>query len=104
LQQQASSALKDAHQSAQAAKELEGQRQQLARQAEALQQSLESLRKEELTHDSELASLSTEQVVKQVMARLQEQGSGVRGQGKQISAPRPQRPARTRIRAQRSRP
>ncbi|MGD0124106.1 MAG: hypothetical protein ABSF46_02015 [Terriglobia bacterium] len=71
LQQQASSALKDATESAQAAKELEGQRQQLTRQADALQQSLESLRKEELTHDSELASQSTEQVVKQVMARLQ---------------------------------
>ena len=81
LQQQASSALKDAHQSAQAAKELEGQRQQLARKADALQQSLESLRSQQLAHENELASLTTEEVVKRVMARLQQQVSGVRGQG-----------------------
>jgi hypothetical protein len=81
LQQQASSALKDAHQSAQAAKELAGQRQELAREADGLRQSLESLRKVKLTQNNELASLTTEEVVKRVAARLQEQGIGNREQG-----------------------
>jgi hypothetical protein len=91
LAQQASSALKDAHQSAQAAKELEGQRQQLARKADALQQSLESLHSQQLAHENELASLTTEEVVKRVMARLQEQVSGVRGQapGKEAVSSQP---------------
>jgi len=80
LEQQASSALKDAHQSAQAAQELEGQRQHLARQADALQQRLDSLRKVELTQNNELAGLTTEEVVKRVAARLEQQASGVRGQ------------------------
>jgi hypothetical protein len=81
LQQQASSALKDAHQSAQAAKQLEGQRQELARQADALQQSLNSLRQQQLSQNQALASLTTEEVVKRVVARLQEQGLGNRQPG-----------------------
>ena len=80
LQRQASSALKDASQSAQAAKELEGQRQQLARQAKTLQENLESLRQKQLSQNNQLAGLSTEEVVKRVMARLEEQGSGNREQ------------------------
>jgi len=86
LEQQASSAVRDAQQSTQAAKEIEGQRQQLARQADGLRQSLDSLHKQELARDNELASLTTEEVVKRVAARLQEQGVGNREQGTGNSA------------------
>ena len=75
LEKQAASAVRDAQQSSQAAKELEGQRQQLARDADGLRQSLDSLRNQELVRANELASLTTEEVVKRVMARLQEQGA-----------------------------
>jgi len=81
LEKQAASAVRDAQQSSQAAKELEGQRQQLARDADGLRQSLDSLRNQELVRANELASLTTEEVVKQVTARLQEQGIGNREQG-----------------------
>ncbi len=81
LEKQAASAVRDAQQSSQAAKELESQRQQLAHDADGLRQSLDSLRSQQLAHENELASLTTEEVVKQVMARLQEQGTGNRGQG-----------------------
>ncbi len=81
LQKQAASAVRDAQQSTQAARELEGQRQQLARDADGLRQSLDSLRNQELVHASELASLTTEEAVKRVAARLQEQGIGNREQG-----------------------
>ena len=81
LQKQAASAVHNAQQSAQATKELEGQRQQLARQADALQQSLDSLRRQQLSQSNQLAGLTTEEVVKRVEARLQEQGIGNREQG-----------------------
>jgi hypothetical protein len=81
LEKQAASAVRDAQQSSQAAKELESQRQQLAHDADGLRQSLDSLRSQQLAHENELASLTTEEVVKQVMARLQEQGTGNREQG-----------------------
>ena len=81
LQQQAASAVRDAQQSAQAAKQLEGQRQQLANEADGLRQSLDSLHQQQLARDNELASLTTEEVVKRVAARLQEQGIGNREQG-----------------------
>jgi hypothetical protein len=81
LQKQAASAVRQAQQSSQAAKELEGKRQQLARDADGLRQSLDSLRNQELVRASELAGLNTEEVVKRVTARLQEQGTGNRGQG-----------------------
>jgi hypothetical protein len=81
LEKQAASAVRDAQQSSQAAKELEGQRQQLARDADGLRQSLDSLRDQELVRTNELASLTTEEVVKRVAARLQEQGIGNREQG-----------------------
>ncbi len=81
LEKQATSAVRDAQQSTQAAKELEGQRQQLAHDADGLRQSLDSLRNQELVHASELASLTTEEVVKRVTARLQVQGTGNREQG-----------------------
>ena len=81
LEKQAASAVRDAQQSSQAAKQLEGQRQQLARDADGLRQSLDSLRNQELVRANELASLTTEEVVKQVTARLQEQGIGNREQG-----------------------
>jgi len=71
LQKQAASAVRDAQLSTQAAKEIEGQRQQLARDADGLRQSLDSLRSQQLTHENELASQTTEEVVKQVTARLQ---------------------------------
>ncbi len=76
LEKQAAGAVQDAQQSSQAAKELEGQRQQLAREADALRQSLDSLRNQDLVRANELASLTTEEVVKRVAARLQEQGIG----------------------------
>jgi hypothetical protein len=86
LEKQAASAVRDAQQSTQAAKELEGQRQQLAHDADGLRQSLDSLRNQELVHASELASLTTEEVVKQVTARLQEQGTGKEAVSSQLSA------------------
>ena len=81
LQEQAADALGDAKQSAQAVRELEAQRQQLARQAEGLSQSLESLRKQELARADEVATLPTSEVVSRVASRLQEQVSGNREQG-----------------------
>jgi hypothetical protein len=81
LEKQAASAVRDAQQSSQTAKELEGQRQQLARDADGLRQSLDSLRNQDLVRANELASLTTEEVVKRVAARLQEQGTGNREQG-----------------------
>jgi hypothetical protein len=81
LQQQAAGALRDAQQSAQAVRELEAQRQKLVREAEGLRQSLESLRKEELAHTNEVATLPTSEVVSRVASRLQEQGTGNREQG-----------------------
>ena len=81
LQKQAASAVRDAQLSTQATKDLEGQRQQLARDADGLRQSLDSLRSQQLTHENELANLTTEEVVKQVAARLQEQGTGYGEQG-----------------------
>ena len=86
LEKQAASAVRDAQQSSQAAKELEGQRQQLARDADGLRQSLDSLRNQELVRANELASLTTEEVVKQVTARLQEQGTGKEAVSSQLSA------------------
>ncbi|MGB9484556.1 MAG: hypothetical protein WCD04_00375, partial [Terriglobia bacterium] len=80
LQQQAAGALRDAKQSAQAVRELEAQRQQLARQAEGLNQSLESLRKQELARADEVATLPTSEVVSRVASRLQEPVSDVRPQ------------------------
>jgi septal ring factor EnvC (AmiA/AmiB activator) len=81
LQQQAAGALRDAQQSAQAVRKLEAQRQQLAREAEGLRQSLESLRQQELARANGVATLPTSEVVSRVASRLQEQVSGVRGQG-----------------------
>jgi hypothetical protein len=81
LEKQAASAVRDAQQSSQAAKELASQRQQLAGEADGLRQSLDSLRNQELVHANELASLTTEEVVNRVAARLQEQGIGNREQG-----------------------
>ena len=81
LEKQAASAVRDAQQSSQAAKELEGQRQQLARDADGLRQSLDSLRNQELVRTNELASLTTEEAVKRVAARLEVQGTGNRQQG-----------------------
>ena len=89
LEKQAASAVRDAQQSSQAAKELEGQRQQLAREADGLRQSLDSLRNQELVHANELASLTTEEVVNRVAARLQEQGIGNREQGTAAAALNP---------------
>ena len=91
LQKQAASAVRDAQLSTQATKDLEGQRQQLARDADGLRQSLDSLRSQQLTHENELANLTTEEVVKQVAARLQEQeqGMGNREQGSRTSTPSP---------------
>ena len=86
LEKQAASAVRDAQQSGQAAKELEGQRQQLARDADGLRQSLDSLRDQELVRANELASLTTEEVVKRVAARLQEQGIGKEAVSSQLSA------------------
>ncbi len=93
LEKQAASAVRDAQQSSQAAKELEGQRQQLARDADGLRQSLDSLRNQELVRANELASLTTEEVVKRVAARLQEQGTGNREQGRAQQANPLTRPA-----------
>jgi hypothetical protein len=81
LQQQAAGALRDAQQSAQAVRELEAQRQKLVREAEGLRQSLESLRKEELAHTNEVATLPTSEVVSRVASRLAEQVTGNREQG-----------------------
>ena len=85
LQEQAADALGDAKQSAQAVRELEAQRQQLARQAEGLSQSLESLRKQELARADEVATLPTSEVVSRVASRLQEPLSlaGDQGSGQQ---------------------
>jgi regulator of replication initiation timing len=80
LQQQVAGALRDAKQSAQAVRELEDERQQLAREGEGLRQSLESLRQQELARTNEVATLPTSEVVSRVASRLQEQVSGVRGQ------------------------
>jgi hypothetical protein len=93
LEKQAASAVRDAQQSSQAAKELEGQREQLAREADGLRQSLDSLRNQELVRANELASLTTEEVVKRVAARLQEQGTGNREQGTERQANPLTRPA-----------
>jgi hypothetical protein len=93
LEKQAASAVRDAQQSGQAAKELEGQRQQLARDADGLRQSLDSLRDQELVRANELASLTTEEVVKRVTARLEEQGTGNREQGTAQQADPLTRPA-----------
>ena len=76
LEKQAASALRDAQQSSQAARELDGQRQQLALQADGLRQNLDTLRTQELAHASALAGLTTDEVVKRVTERLQEQGFG----------------------------
>jgi uncharacterized membrane-anchored protein YhcB (DUF1043 family) len=81
LEQQASSAVRDARQSAQAANQLESQRQQLAHEADGLRESLEALRRQESARDNALANLTTEEVVKRVAARMQEQGMGNREQG-----------------------
>jgi type III secretory pathway component EscV len=86
LQQQAAGSLRDAQQSAQAVRELEAQRQQLVREAAGLRQSLESLRQQEVARANEVATLPTSEVVSRVASRLQEQGSGVRGQ---VSGPAP---------------
>jgi len=86
LQKQAASAVRDAQRSSQAAKELEGQRQQLARDADGLRRSLDSLRNQELVRANDLANLTTEEVVKRVMARLEEQGTGNREQGTEPAA------------------
>jgi hypothetical protein len=80
LQQQAAGALRDAKQSAPAVRELDSQRQQLARQAEGLRQSLESLHKQELARADEVATLPTSEVVSRVASRLQELVSDVRSQ------------------------
>jgi hypothetical protein len=81
LRLKVTSALRDAKQSAQAAQELEGQRQKLVREAEGLRQRLESLRQQELAHTNEVATLPTSEVVSRVASRLQEQGIGNREQG-----------------------
>jgi len=81
LRLKVTSALRDAKQSAQAAQELEGQRQELVREAEGLRQSLESLRQQELAHTNEVATLPTSEVMSRVASRLQEQGTGNREQG-----------------------
>ena len=60
---------------------IEAQRQQLAREAEGLRQSLEPLRKQELARADEVATLSTSEVVSRVASRLQEQVSGNRERG-----------------------
>ena len=52
LQQQAAGALRNAKQSADAVQKLESERQQLARQADSLQQKLASLHQQELAHTS----------------------------------------------------
>ena len=76
LQQQAAFALRDAKRSAEAVRGLEAQRQQLAREAEGLRQSLASLRKQELARVDEVATLSASEVLNRVASRLQEQVSG----------------------------
>jgi prefoldin subunit 5 len=76
LQQQAAGALRDAKQSAQAVRELEAQRQQLAREAEGLRQSPESLRKQEVARADEVATLPTSEVVSRVASRLQYSAGG----------------------------
>jgi Tfp pilus assembly protein PilN len=81
LQHQAAGALRDARQSVAAVRELYSQRQQLARQAERLRQSLESLHKQEFARADEVATLPTPEVVSRVASRLQEPVSGVRHQG-----------------------
>jgi hypothetical protein len=70
LRKQADTAIRDAAQSTEAARELDVQRQQLARQAKGLSQSLESLRQQESARTGEVAALSTSEVVERVAARL----------------------------------
>jgi hypothetical protein len=78
LQGQAARALRDAHTSAEVARKLEAQRQQLAREAERLRQSLESLRQQELARANEVATLPTSEVASRVATRLQGQDPGFR--------------------------
>jgi hypothetical protein len=59
----------------------QAQGQQLAREAEGLRQSPESLRKQEVARADEVATLPTSEVVSRVASRLEEQGTGNREQG-----------------------
>ncbi len=70
LCKQAAKAIQEAGETAQTVRRLEAQRDQLAREARGLRQSLESLRQQETARTGEVATLSAQEVVDRVATRL----------------------------------